>query len=234
MFFKELNKLFFYVQNNPDAEKYTFKSLDPNIHYTIRFWSRNKTIELHKKNELTSEYYKYFEISIFKFLLFVKRLERYQQYHTLEFFLKKKINIGKLKKYKCVLYPLNQHADANPKILKITRKGRQIRINKNFDFNSFMQNVQFIEPDEINNYNEEVFFVYRYKKGQWLYQGFIYKLPQIKSLYFVSKRDFNNYSKTLMVAAFNLAIKIDFENKNELLKKFYDYITKNLSSIYLL
>ena len=45
--------------------------------------------------------------------------------------------------------------------------------------------------------------------------SFIHKLLQIKSLYFISKHDFNNYSKMLMIAAFNLAIKIDFENKNE-------------------
>ena len=61
--------------------------------------------------------------------------------------------------------------------------------------------------------------------------SFIHKLLQIKSLYFISKHDFNNYSKMLMIAAFNLAIKIDFENKNEILKKLYDDITKKYKSL---
>lgn len=224
--FDELTKLFFYVQNNPGAEKYTFKSLELNVHYTIRFWSRNKTVELHKKNEVTGEYHKYFEISFFKLLLFFKRLERIQKYYVVEFFLKRKINVGKLKKYNCYLHPLNQYADSNPELLKITRNGRQLRLNKNFDFNNLIQSIKFIEPEQIKNYKEEVFFVYRYKRGQLIYQGFIYKLPQIKGLCFISKRDFSNYNKLLMVAVFNLAAKINFENKNELLKNLYETITE--------
>lgn len=231
MFSEELTKLFFYVQNNPGVEKYTFKSLEPNVHYTIRFWSRNKTIELHKKNEITGEYHKYFEISFFKFLLFFKRLEIIQKYHVVEFFLHRKINTGKLKKFKCYLYPLKQYADENPQMLKKTRNGRQLKLNKNFGFNNLIQNIKFIDPDEIKNYKEEVFFVYRLKKENLIYQGFIYKLPQIKGLYFISKREFSIYNKTLMVTIFNLLSKMNFKNKNELLKKFYDDITTKYKSL---
>lgn len=228
--FAALQKLFLFVQQTPGAEKISFNSFELGAHYTIRFWSRKKTIDLHKTNEITGDRETLFEISTFRLLLLLGRLQRVQQFLTQEIWLDHKINPGKLKKYNCLLFDLNDKSISQEDVLKING-GKKLRFSRGLNLFELSKKMEALSPDILHTRNEGMFMVYRFKRGRWLMQGMIFKIPQLKGNYFITIKDFNLTSKLTMIAIYNLASQVNFDNKDavltvlrQLLLKKYKYL----------
>ena len=91
--------------------------------------------------------------------------------------------------------------------------------------------MELLSPDVLHSSNEGIFMVYRFKRGRWLMQSMVFKIPQLKGNYFITTKDFNLTSKLTMIAVYNLAIQIKFDKKDEvftvlrqLLSKKYKYL----------
>jgi len=232
MKFEDFQRLFFYVQNNPGQEKWTFSSLQPGIHYTIRYWSGKKTIDFHRKDENTGEYYTYFEISTFKFLLLMRRFTKVNEYLIKEFWLGRKINPGKLRRKQCWLIALDSKNSTYPELHKIYGGGRRMKIKKDFSFNAAIDALEFIDAKELQNCNEGSFLVCSYKSGNLVCQGWVVKYAMLKGNYFITKKDFNLYSKLLLVVMHNLISMTSFDNSEEVRKEIRNILTKKYSTVH--
>lgn len=229
--FEVFHKLFLFVQQTPGAEKISFNSLELGAHYTIRFWSKKKTVDLHKTNEVTGHHETLFEISTFRLLLLLGRLQRIQQFLTKEIWLSHTINPGKLKKYDCFLFDLNNPDITQEDILKISG-GKRLRLNKNLNFDKLTEKMELLPPDILHSRKEGMFMVYRFKRGRLLMQGMIFKIPQLKRNYFITIKDFNLTSKLTMIAIYNLASQINFDKKEEVLAVLRQLLSKKYKYLF--
>ena len=137
--FAALEKLFLFIQKNPGAEKISFNSLEKDMHYTIRYWSRKKTVDLHKTNQLTGEHTTIFEISTFKLLRLMMNFGMVQEYLTKEIWLGHKINAGKLKRNNCWLTDLNNKNEMYKDIIKINKT--RMRLKKGLNILDMTKNI---------------------------------------------------------------------------------------------
>lgn len=226
-FINALQRLFFFVQTAPGQEKISFKSFKVNEHYTFRYWNRKKTVDLHRTNELTNVKETLFEISTFRLLLLVGRVNRAQQYLTKEIWLRHKVNPGKLKMNNCFLVDLDDENITHNDFLKVSG-GKRIRFRKGMDLLEIYDRMNFFSPSILNERSHGVFVVLKYKKGNWLNEGLVYKIPDLKGNYFVTKKAFNLQSKLILVALYNLTSQVNFNKKDEVMA----YLGKLLSEKY--
>ncbi len=225
-----LPNFFFYTQDKPGIEKYTFKLGNGNDHFTLIYVAKKKVFDFHKKDETVIQtesddpYYNFFEISSFKFFRFLQKLGMVQEYLAEEIILKNKINIGKLKKNNCWLIQL-ENINYSKDIYNIKRNGRELKSNKNLTLKELIDEIDLIHPDEIQNIDCNIFSVFKYKNGILYFQGFVYKFKNRKGLFFWSKKSVNYYLKCLMVATYNILCPISFKNKDRLLILLKDIMT---------
>ena len=89
--------------------------------------------------------------------------------------------------------------------------------------------MEFLHPDEIKNINCNFFSVVKYRNGITTFEGFIYRING--KLYFWNKKNINQLMKLTIVSNYNLLSQINFINKDELLKKLYEIITRKYKSL---
>lgn len=156
---------FFYKQSKENREKYTFGFGEDGIHYTLLYVSHKKAFDFHKKDDNSNNqgnlYSNFFEMSSFKFFRLLRKLAIIQEYLAKEFIIKNKINIGKLKKYNCWLMAIDDIASSKD-VYTIERKGRMIKSNKKINLKGFMEDLNLLHPDEINDSIDNVFSLLRY------------------------------------------------------------------------
>lgn len=230
----ELPNFFFYTQPNENREKYTFSFGENGIHYTLMYVAHKKAFDFHKKDDNIKDidninpYEPFFEMSSFKFFRFLQKNAIVQEYLLKEFIVKSKINLGKLKKNNCWLVEL-ENVNFSQDLYKTERKGRMLKSNKKFKFDSMITEMEFLHPDEIKNINCNIFSVVKYRNGITTFEGFIYRING--KLYFWNKKNINQLMKLTIVSNYNLLSQINFINKDELLKKLYEIITRKYKSL---
>ncbi|WP_026725710.1 hypothetical protein [Flavobacterium sasangense] len=230
----ELPNFFFYTQPNDNREKYTFSFGENGIHYTLMYVAHKKAFDFHKKDDNVKDidninpYEPFFEMSSFKFFRFLRKNAIVQEYLLKEFVVKNKINLGKLKKNNCWLLQL-ENVNFSQEVYNTERKGRMLKSNKKFKLDSMITEMEFLHPDEIKNINCNVFSVVKYKNGITTFEGFIYRING--KLYFWNKKNINQLMKLTIVSNYNLLSQINFINKDELLKKLYEIITRKYKSL---
>lgn len=222
--FAALEKLFLFIQKNPGAEKISFNSLEKDMHYTIRYWSRKKTVDLHKTNQLTGEHTTIFEISTFKLLRLMMNFGMVQEYLTKEIWLGHKINPGKLKRNNCWLTDLDNKNEMYKDIVNINKT--RMRLKKGLNILDMAKNIEFFSPDILKYQNEGTFMVFKYKGGNLIYQGLVYKFTALKGNYFLTQQDYNLTSKLSMIAIYNLTAQITFDKKEEVLAALKTILSK--------
>ena len=114
-------------------------------------------------------------------------------------------------------------------VYKTERKGRMLKSNKKFKFDRMITEMEFLHPDEIKNINCNIFSVVKYINGIITFEGFIYRING--KLYFWNKKNINQLMKLTLVSNYNLLSQINFINKDELLKKLYEIITRKYKSL---
>lgn len=230
----ELPNFFFYTQPNDNREKYTFSFGENGIHYTLMYVAHKKAFDFHKKDDNVKDidninpYEPFFEMSSFKFFRFLRKNAIVQEYLLKEFVVKNKINLGKLKKNNCWLLQL-ENVNFSQEVYNTERKGRMLKSNKKFKLDSMITEMEFLHPDEIKNINCNFFSVVKYKNGITTFEGFIYRING--KLYFWNKKNINQLMKLTIVSNYNLLSQINFINKDELLKKLYEIITRKYKSL---
>ena len=230
----EFPNFFFYTQPNENREKYTFSIGENGIHYTLMYVAHKKAFDFHKKDDNVKDIYNinpyepFFEMSSFKFFRFLRKNAIVQEYLLKEFIVKSKINLGKLKKNNCWLVEL-ENVNFSQDVYKTERKGRMLKSNKKFKFDSMITEMEFLHPDEIKNINCNFFSVVKYRNGITTFEGFIYRING--KLYFWNKKNINQLMKLTIVSNYNLLSQINFINKDELLKKLYEIITRKYKSL---
>lgn len=190
--------LFLWINTLPDTAKLTFKIDDSNFHYTIRVWKKERFIDLHKTDESypvgdLNRYSPICRISFFGIGRVLVGLKNLDHEHFFMRMLKSKITVGKLKRYRCVLYPLDQREDQMQTIFKIKKKrsGTKVKFDKDLDLSVL---GTFIPPEDALNHPVKAFMVWRVKKGCLLKNGFVYRLPLNK---FHGDRSFVYFSPKL-------------------------------------
>lgn len=191
--------------------------------------AHKKAFDFHKKDDNIKDidninpYEPFFEMSSFKFFRFLRKNVMVQEYLLNEFIVKNKINLGKLKKNNCWLVEL-ENVNFSQDVYKTERKGRMLKSNKKFKFDSMITEMEFLHPDEIKNINCNIFSVVKYRNGITTFEGFIYRING--KLYFWNKKNINQLMKLTLVSNYNLLSQITFINKEELLKKLYEIATR--------
>ena len=230
----EFPNFFFYTQPNENREKYTFSIGENGIHYTLMYVAHKKAFDFHKKDDNVKDivninpYEPFFEMSSFKFFRFLRKNAMVQEYLLKEFVVKNKINLGKLKKNNCWLLQL-ENVNFSQEVYNTERKGRMLKSNKKFKFDSMITEMEFLHPDEIKNINCNIFSVVKYRNGITIFDGFIYRING--KLYFWNKKNINQLMKLTIVSNYNLLSQINFINKEELLQKLYKIITRKYKSL---
>ena len=230
----EFPNFFFYTQPNENREKYTFSFGENGIHYTLMYVAHKKAFDFHKKDDNVKDidninpYEPFFEMSSFKFFRFLRKNAMVQEYLLNEFIVKNRINLGKLKKNNCWLVQL-ENVNFSQEVYNTERKGRMLKSNKKFKFDSMITEMEFLHPDEIKNINCNIFSVVKYRNGITTFEGFIYRING--KLYFWNKKNINQLMKLTLVSNYNLLSQINFINKEELLQKLYRIITKKYKSL---
>ena len=230
----EFPNFFFYTQPNENREKYTFSFGENGIHYTLMYVAHKKAFDFHKKDDNVKDidkinpYEPFFEMSSFKFFRFLRKNAMVQEYLLNEFIVKNRINLGKLKKNNCWLVQL-ENVNFSQEVYNTERKGRMLKSNKKFKFDSMITEMEFLHPDEIKNINCNIFSVVKYRNGITTFEGFIYRING--KLYFWNKKNINQLMKLTIVSNYNLLSQINFINKDELLKKLYEIITRKYKSL---
>ena len=230
----EFPNFFFYTQPNENREKYTFSFGENGIHYTLMYVAHKKAFDFHKKDDNVKDidkinpYEPFFEMSSFKFFRFLRKNAMVQEYLLNEFIVKNRINLGKLKKNNCWLVQL-ENVNFSQEVYNTERKGRMLKSNKKFKFDSMITEMEFLHPDEIKNINCNIFSVVKYRNGITTFEGFIYRING--KLYFWNKKNINQLMKLTLVSNYNLLSQINYINKEELLQKLYRIITKKYKSL---
>ena len=146
--------------------------------------------------------------------------------------LKNKITVGKLKKYNCVLVPLDTKHPIYEHFL-ITKKkksGKKYRLNADTDFSSALTSIM---PEEGLTHPVHCFTVYRYRRGSWVMNGHVYRFPGSKlhgerSFIYFSHKMNKDIGKTFGLVLYNTLSKMEFYPKEEVLKTFKKYLPPNL------
>ena len=187
----ELNlpDFFVFFTDKPGKEKITIGPIDVGKHLTFHFGTRSKAFDIHIKDEKNSTYetiitIRYF--SIFRLYLLIKDeiidlINRTYSHY---------INLGKLRRYNCLVQPLTLKNDLS-KILKINENKNKIKFVKSINIKDFKS--MFLGIDNIF-LDCDSHFVYRVRKGGIIANGMIFKRIDKKtdnSFIYISKKKLN-------------------------------------------
>lgn len=229
-------KFFIWINEHPEFQKFSFNIGDPTYHYTFRIWNDKREIDLHRTNENLTKgdpnyYQTLFRISFFSLGRIIVFLKQFDADSFVKTMFKNKINSGKLKRYNCVLIPLDSKNTDYEKIYisKKKKDKNRIKLNKEFDFSNF---VIPITPEEGLSHPVCCFMVLKYKRGRWLMNGSVYRFPNTnihgkRSFVFFSPSLHKELKKSYKLLLLNILDKIEFYNKENVvafLKEKYSFL----------
>ncbi|MEO5643967.1 MAG: hypothetical protein ABIQ40_20315 [Bacteroidia bacterium] len=217
--FKEMAKGFLYYSQAPGKEKISLGS-DGGYHYTIHFGTNSKVLDLHRTDD-SGNHKTLLRIPHYSLMRLTVHLGKVYMYAMKKYWYANQINIGKLNRYDCILYPLDQSEEGVNDFFNITRKGRKIRFKENMPLSKYANN--FILPEKLTTAKDGAFMVYRfsYEKSALCYQGMLIKTQHHKNrkkYIFCSKKNYNAFMKFSNQQSFLALRKVNFEGKEEVLK----------------
>ena len=217
---KTLRPFTVYFKTNPPNEKLVIKLDKWNVHYTILFGFQSKKLHIHRTTEIHgSSKKRYKEILTIRHFT-IGRILVYCKYNFpflyQNYFLNNTINLGKLKKYNCVLLPMECNKEEFSGCI-VSRKNK-IRLAKEFDIPD--PERLFLDPDWILECGSKAFMVYRIKNRKLVWQGSIYKKPHrphARSFYFLSKKNMKLFAKEQAILIYRILQSVRFKGKKRIL-----------------
>lgn len=205
----DLKKLYLRF-NYTDENGFIFNAptLKEGEHLSIGFDNKRKEFNIHFTNDTINEPGVkrrdfIFDISAFRFFLFLKRFEVFYNQSILNLILKSKTNLGKLKKHKFILNTITTSEEAEGKIIYQKRKGkgRPWKFREDFDLNLIADNFKYI--DEVDLSNNGFYLAYKLKSNNLVLQGILYKFESLNGLYFIPIKKYNRFTKHMAIAMYN-------------------------------
>jgi len=219
----ELRKLYLFCNVNDGAEKIVFGTGEPGIHYTIRFWSKKKSLDLHSKNEKTKEYKTLFEIKYFTLFRILSKMVAKQKQLFEKYWWSVPVNTGKLGHHNCILFAQSSDESDFGEIAQF--KAGRFKFRKKIDLTSL--NKLYLLPNQIDKSEHEIFQILKFRKGKLVRNGTLLSPKNIKpKKYLVSNRAFRNFNRELGVSLLALMENHDFVNKAEVVKVFKEKLGK--------
>ncbi|MBB3123792.1 hypothetical protein FHS04_001295 [Mesoflavibacter sabulilitoris] len=169
-----------------------------------------------------------FVISAFRFFLIIRRIELFYLSSFLNLVLSSKINLGRLKKHKLMIYNIEDSIDVRNKLFEVTKNGKKWKFNSNLNTSFFTDSLEPIS--NLTKLKNDFTTVYKWKKQQLSLQGFILKLDDVKGLYFIPLKKLNQYNRRITINIYNYLNSYPSESTLELRKILYDRL-KNPNDI---
>jgi hypothetical protein len=224
IFPEEITKLRLFSSGQPGNEKFHLKSInDDKIHYTLHLGTKSHYLDIHIKNEETGEYKTLFEMHHFSFARMMVVFLRYFKYATIRYAFSKRINLGRLKRYNCVLVKVDLDKDLSldEDFLTVKQTGRHTKMKFNGNVMKAKLDGMVIEPDDILQSNCGCFQVYKTKNNNARFIGYIYRHPhnmRSRRFFFVSKGRFQ-FIKALLHHGITQGLRsAQFADKDKILK----------------
>lgn len=205
--------LFFYLTDKQGKEKFVLGPISKGKHLTIHLGRNSKTFDIHITDETNNSYetilaIRYF--SAYRLWLLIRNDIAKLVYETYSHH----INLGKLKKYNCILQPLILNENTS-KIFKSNKENTRFRISKTININD-LTNL-FIDLNNVD-INCDSFRVYKRQKGMLIPNGYIFKRTDKKTdksfIYVLDKDILKLRLETLKIAIENIKKIDDINCKN--------------------
>jgi hypothetical protein len=136
-----------------------------------------------------------------------------------------KIRVGKLKRYKSLLVPIDSSSSIEFLTVKQKRSGKRYRVKKNFDI---FENMKAIEVEDGLDHPIKCHMVIQYRRGCWRLNGHVYRFPGAsfhgsRSFVYFSPKANKKLRRDFMENLMEAIRYINFKNKE---KVFHDLCEK--------
>lgn len=218
---REMHPFYLYTNSNPSEVTFVFNGDWSYTHYTIKY-RIGKELDIHRTIQFPGSRRKKY-IPLVKIPQFtLGRILVYLNHNLPKlshlYLLSNTINLGKLKKYNCLLFPLECGEDHFSDM--VISKGKKIRFAKGITVTN--PDHLFIEPDDVLLCKSQAFILYRVQKGRLRLQGYIYKhphRPESRKFFFVPTNTMFQFAKAQMHLFTQILHRVNFEGKEMLLVK---------------
>jgi len=227
-----------YIRFNYTEEKgfiCNLPTLEEGIHLTIGFCNKRKEFNIHFTNDNIKESGKdrrdfILTISSFRFFLFSKRFEPFLINKFINLLQSSKINIGRLKKHKLIVNTMITNEYTENHILRKTKKGKRWRFNKNFKPEKLIDGLEYIESKD--QFKNEINVVSKLSNGYIRTQGFVFKISEHSSLYFVPMKKMNRFIRYMAISIYNYLNTYPTKENEKIRKMMYErlkhpYVNEN-------
>lgn len=224
------NGFFLWIGDAPGRNKITIGTGEEGVHYTLVIKEDKKVIDIHKTIEKKSgkEYEQLFEMSFYSCMRLFALLKRSELQFLHEYWLKRRINIGRLGHYDMVLLKMTEDENIAGQFVDLKKKKR-IRLKKSIAVSAL--DSLLVYPDELYTATESAFWVFSTRKGRFRKQGLLFRHPldrRKRSFFFITSRDFAKYNRRSAIAFYNALRKINFKNKETILHHLFDGLCQPL------
>ena len=205
--------------NKPKLGKITIGTGEDGSHYTILINEYKRVVNIHRTIECVSgkKYEQLFEMSFFTFYRFAALFNKIEISLIQKYWLSHKINVGKLGRHDLLLFPFIEDETAAKDFID-NRRQKRLRFKREIPIEAIINNAVF--PDELPDSKGKFFWVVSTKRSKCKSQGFIFRIsndPNIRSFFFVSKKNFAKYKRESAMVMFNVLRQLDFKYKNDVL-----------------
>ncbi len=230
-----LSAFFLWVNKDTAKQKYVFKFERGKVHYTIRIWNDDRTLDFHRTDENfpigdPKRHEQFFRISFYSIARVLVALKNSGFEQMLpRLMLRSKINVGKLKRNNSLLVPLDPNNAAFDGFIKVFPRPsgqKSIRLNALQDFSSVNE---FVWPEDALSHPVQSFTVYQFRRGFFRMRGHVYRYPNSKLhghrsfIYFTNEMR-RNWMKQSALLFYQILKSIHFQNKEKVLNYMQDQL----------
>lgn len=224
------NGFFLWVGNSPGRNKITIGIGEEGVHYTLVIKENKKVIDIHKTREKKDgkEYEQLFEMSFYSCMRLLAILKQSELQFLHEYWLKRRINIGKLGRYDMVVMKMTEDENIARQFVDL-KKGKKIRLKKTIPISAL--DGLLLCPEELPTLKESAFWVFSARKGRFRRQGLLFRHPldlRKRSFFFITNRDFAQYTRRSAMAFYAALSRMNFKNKQNVLKYLFDGFSEKL------
>ncbi len=196
---EEMRHFFIAVREMVGNEKIVV-GISPTMHLTVHFGTQSKVLDIHLTDEtkIGAEKYKtLFKIEHEKGLQLLKEVTAGIIKKLPQVYLRKRINLGKLKHHNCIFSKLDGVEDVLPNLIHQNKK--RVKLARSAKKSALVSLIKTAD-DLRKEPHGRLFIVYKVRRGKWINQGFIWYPPNLKGNrpFFVTRKNFNTFQKYVL------------------------------------
>lgn len=218
-----MENFFIWLGDQPGREKLTIGGFEPRVHYTFMNRANLRVLDIHKTYEhrnMKKEHESILQMRYFTLLRFIVSYRRVYMKLFRQFWFVRRINLGKLKRNRVILFPVNISA-SQEEIFFDMRRRKKIKVRKEIRSELIMD--MLISVDELVERSQTSFWVYSTNKESLKQNGLIFQLScdnRMSSYYFISVKEIKRFIAELQVEMVRILQGLDFKGKSIALEYF--------------